>query len=87
MLREGPVPLPPCAPQISAWTGPGVTAHYVKCSYQTRIKRNCVFVSFRAAKFVHSKDTFVVEVTQSGLALFCGIRASAAVIFEEDVSA
>lgn len=86
VLREGPVPLPPCPPQISAWTDPGVTAQYVKCSYQARIK-NCIFMSFGAAKFAHSRDNFFVEVTPSGLALFYGIRVSAAAIFEGDVSA
>jgi len=39
-------------------------------------------VSFGAATFVHSTDTFFVEITLSGLALFYGIRASAAAIFE-----
>ena len=78
--------MPPCLPHFSAWTDPGVTAHYVKCSYQTRIKKR-IFVSCGAAKFVHSTDTFFVEVTPSGLALLYGIRASAAAIFEGDVSA
>jgi len=46
-----------------------------------------MFVCFGAAVFVHIKDTFVVEVTPSGLAPFYGIRASAAAIFEVDISA